>query len=87
MAEYVLQNRWVIEDRSLYYYGLRNRDNLFKNKVRLTKKQLNIIRSLPRELTRNDIITLGKLVGSQIVIKEEFRTTPKRPPYCPDAIL
>ena len=77
MAEYVLQNRWVIEDRSLYYYGLRNRDNLFKNKVRLTKKQLNIIRSLPRELARNDIITLGKLVGSQVVIKEEFIPTPK----------
>ncbi|MBQ3228440.1 MAG: hypothetical protein IJB43_07640 [Clostridia bacterium] len=77
MDEYVLQNRWVIEGRALYYYGLRNCDNLFKNKVRLTKKQLDIIRSLPRKLARNDIITLGKLVGSQVVIKEEFRPTPK----------
>ncbi len=77
MAEYVLQNRWVIEDGALYYYGLRNRNDLFKNKIRVTKKQLDIIRSLPRDLSDNEIKILGKLLGTQVVTKEEFRPTPK----------
>ena len=63
MAEYILQNRWVIEDGALYYYGLRNRDDLFKNKVRITKKQLDIIRTLPRDLSDNEIRILGTLTG------------------------
>ena len=77
MAEYFLQNRWVIEDGALYYYGLRNREDLFKNKVRITKKQLDIIRTLPRDLSDNEIRILGKLIGVQVVTKEEFRPTPK----------
>lgn len=77
MAEYILQNRWVIEDGALYYYGLRNREDIFKNKVRITKKQLDIIRTLPRELSDNEIRILGKLIGIQIVTKENFRPTPK----------
>ncbi len=77
MAEYILQNRWVIEDGALYYYGLRNREDLFKNKVRITKKQLDIIRTLPRDLSDNEIKNLGKLIGIQVVTKENFRPTPK----------
>lgn len=77
MAEYFLQNRWVIEDGALYYYGLRNRDDLFNNKVRITKKQLNIIRTLPRDLSDNEIRILGKLIGVQVVTKEEVRPMPK----------
>lgn len=30
MSEYVLQNRWRLEGRKLCYYGLRNRENLFR---------------------------------------------------------
>ena len=75
MSVYVLQNRWVIEDGALYYYGLRN--ELFKNKVRITKKQLGIIRTLPRELEHNELAVLGKLIGTQVVPHEEFRPTPK----------
>lgn len=77
MAEYMLQNRWVIEDGGLYCYGMRNTENLFKNRVRLTKKQLEIVRSLPRELTHDNITCLGKLIGTQVVLKEDYKPTPK----------
>lgn len=77
MAEYILQNRWVIEDGGLYCYGMRNAEKLFKNRIRLTKKLLDTVRSLPRELTRDEIRILGKLIGTQVVTKEEYRPTPK----------
>ena len=30
---YYLQNRWKLEENKLYYYGLRNKENMFKNTV------------------------------------------------------
>ncbi len=45
---YDLQNRWRLEGGKLHYYGLRNRADMFKNKVRLTKKQRAVIEQLPK---------------------------------------
>ncbi len=74
---YYLQNRWKLEDNSLYYYGLRCGDNLFKNKVKLTKEQTEIISSLPKVLSEKEFSVLKNLVGVQIVTERELRTVPK----------
>ena len=52
MSEYVLQSRWRLEGRKLHYYGLRNRENLFHNEIRVSKKQAAIIATLPRTLSK-----------------------------------
>ena len=36
MEMYFLQNRWRLEGNALQYYGLRNRENLFRNRIRLS---------------------------------------------------
>lgn len=72
---YCLQNRWKIEGKNLVYYGLRNK--LFKNKVKIIEKQRKIIEKLPCDLSSEDIKTLGKLVGEQVVDERDLRKTPK----------
>ena len=52
---YLLQSRYKIENKSLRYYGLRNKDNMFKNVIKLNSKQLRIIKSLPKELTNEEL--------------------------------
>ena len=68
---YDIQNRWKLEGSVLQYYGLRNSPNMFKNSVRLTKKQLAIIQKMPCDITPDEICTLGELVGVQIVKAED----------------
>ena len=51
MAMYFLQNRWRLEGNALQYYGLRNRENLFRNRIRLSRRQLAIVAALPKALT------------------------------------
>ena len=75
---YVLQNRWRLEGNSLYYYGLRNRDKLFHNRVRLSKKQVALVVALPKELDAREKKTLGSLLGEQIVPLSQLRKTPSR---------
>lgn len=75
MIMYCLQNRWKIEGKNLVYYGLRNK--LFKNKVKISEKQRKIIEKLPCDLSSEDIKTLGKLVGEQVVDERDLRETPK----------
>ncbi|MBQ7378500.1 MAG: hypothetical protein IJW70_02325 [Clostridia bacterium] len=77
MQEYVLQNRWVLEGNALYYYGLRNKENMFRNTVRLTKAQQKIIASLPSFLTDEQKKALGALLGTQVVLQADYRPTPK----------
>lgn len=77
MEQYVLQSRWKLEGRSLYYYGLRNKEDMFRNRVRLSSKQLAIIKSLPYELDDDKIKALGNLVGEQIVMQSELRRIPR----------
>ena len=60
MSEYVLQSRWRLEGRKLYYYGLRNRENLFHNEIRVSKKQAAIIATLPRTLSKLEQRLLGR---------------------------
>lgn len=74
---YYLQNRWVPEGKYLRYYGLRNRDNMFCNRIKPNKKQRQIIRLLPKELSSDEKNVLGRLLGAQIVPENELRRTPK----------
>lgn len=75
--KYFLQNRWKLEGKSLYYYGLRNKENLFKNSVKLSKKQIEIISSLPGFLSEKELSYLKNLINVQIVTENELKTTPK----------
>lgn len=68
---YDIQSRWKLEGRVLKYYGLRNRPYLFKNTVKLSKRQAEIIKRLPCVLTADDMAYLGALIGKQIVKAEE----------------
>ncbi|MBP1574286.1 MAG: hypothetical protein J6C34_01560, partial [Oscillospiraceae bacterium] len=74
---YFLQNRWKIEDKKLYYYGLRSGKNLFKNSVKISEKQKEIISSLPKELSENEKKILGNLLEKQIVTEEKLIKIPK----------
>lgn len=73
---YDIQSRWKLENNTLKYYGLRNHPNLFKNTVKLTKKQKTIIENLPCQLTTDEISILKKLIGAQIVKIEDKRAIP-----------
>ncbi len=73
---YDIQSRWELENNTLKYYGLRNQPNLFKNTVKLTKKQKTIIKKLPCELTTDEISILKNLTGAQIVKSEDKRAIP-----------
>ena len=68
---HLLQSRYKIENKSLRYYGLRNKDNMFKNVIKLNNKQLRIIKTLPKELTNEELKTLGKKLVDVAVVKEE----------------
>lgn len=48
---YILQSCYKIENPYLHYYGLRNKENLFKNFIKINKKQANIINKLPKDLS------------------------------------
>ncbi|MBE6761075.1 MAG: hypothetical protein E7551_02190 [Ruminococcaceae bacterium] len=74
---YYLQNRWKLSDNKLIYYGLRNKENMFKNTVRLKTRQAELISLLPKALSDREISVLGSLVGEQIVTKENLNITPK----------
>lgn len=73
---YDLQSRWKLENNVLRYYGLRNRQNIFQNTVRLTKKQITIIEKLPCELTSDEVGILKNLIDVQVVKSEDKRKVP-----------
>lgn len=73
---YHLQNRWKIEGKRLHYYGLRNKQNLFENTVKLTKAQAKIVEKLPCELDEKELKAIRKLLGEQIVEQSQLRRTP-----------
>ena len=74
---YDIQSRWKLENGILRYYGLRNLPVTFKNTVKLTKKQKEIIEKLPCELTSDEIGILKNLIGVQIVKSEDKRAIPR----------
>ena len=75
---YVLQNRWKLEGRYLQYYGLRNRERMFQNRVKLSVAQRTVIAALPKALDEREKKLLKKLLGDQIVCREQQRATPRR---------
>lgn len=72
---YYLQSRWKLEGRTMHYYGLRSGSDLFKNNIAVSKKQAEILASLPRELSEQELARLKKLVGKQVV--REPRPVPR----------
>ena len=73
---YDIQSRWKLEESDLKYYGLRNQPDMFRNTVKLTKKQKAIIKKLPCELSEDELDILNKFVGIQIVKSEDKRAIP-----------
>lgn len=71
-----LQNRWRLEGTRLVYYGLRNRGEMFRNTVKVSKARADIIATLPRDLSKEELGALRPLLGVQIVTKEEYRADP-----------
>lgn len=75
---YYLQTRWKLEERKLRYFGLRNKERMFRNTVRLTKEQRAIVSALPKQLSKEEMRILGPLLGEAVVTEEELRPIPKR---------
>lgn len=77
MQKYMLQNRWVLEKNKLCYYGMRNRNDLFRNSIRLSQKQAEAIKKLPCSLSDKEKQLLSGLLGVQVVSEKDFRPTPR----------
>ena len=73
-----IQSRWVLDGNILRYYGLRNRPNLLKNEVKLSKKQVEIVKKLPCQLTDKEINLIknyDELIKDFEIIKLPHPTT------------
>ncbi len=68
---YFLQSRWKLTDSKLFYYGLRNKINLFKNIIKLNNKELEIIKKLPSTLNERELIILKRLINEGIIVEEK----------------
>lgn len=73
---YHLQNRWKLENKRLRYYGLRNKPHMFKNSVKLSSDQMDIIKKLPCDLSEAEIKTVKNLLGAQIVDSAHVKHAP-----------
>ena len=74
---YYIQTRWKLENGKLYYYGLRNAPDLFRNEIKVSKRQARILATLPRQLEPQELSLLGKLIGKQVVTEQERKYIPK----------
>ena len=74
---YYIQSRWKLENRKLHYYGLRSTPNLFKNDIAVSKKQAEILASLPRELNQRELSVLEKFIGKQVVPEHAKKPIPQ----------
>ncbi len=74
---YYLQSRWAKNGNSLIYYGLKNKDNMFKNTIKLNRRQAEIIDSLPCELSDVQRAILGGLLGNCVVEEGQIKYIPK----------
>lgn len=75
---YYLQSRWKLEKRKLHYYGLRNAPDLFHNEISVSRRQAEILASLPRELEPEEVSLIRHLIGKQVVSESELRCIPTR---------
>ncbi len=72
-----LQNRWKLDDNTLVYYGLRNKKNLFKNRFKLSNKELQVVKMLPKDLTDKEKEILKNLIDNEVVVDfKDVRKTP-----------
>lgn len=46
---YSLQSRWKLKGNQLVYHGLQNKENLFKNKIKISRRQAEIISLLKKQ--------------------------------------
>mgnify|MGYP001625051484 FL=1 len=74
---YYLQSRWQLEGKKLFYYGLRNRENMFRNSVALSAAQRRIVSALPKELNAEEKKILKNLLGVQVVEAGARKRVPK----------
>lgn len=74
---YCLQNRWKFEGKKLVYYGLRSGKNMLKNEILLSRRQADIIASLPCELGDEEKLALKKLLDVCVVEKDRLRPIPQ----------
>ena len=74
---YSLQSRWKIINNELVYFGLRNKENMFNNKIRLTKEELTVLSMLPNELDEENLAKVKRLINKQIVKEEDLVCIPK----------
>ena len=73
-----MQSRWKIEKGRAIYYGLRNKEHLFQNEIKISERQKAILLSLPKELGKREKAVLGKhLLGVVAVEEKDFRPVPK----------
>ena len=75
---YYMQSRWKLENRKLHYYGLRSTPYLFKNDIAVSKKQAEILASLPRELNQTELSVIEKFIGKQVVPEHAQKFIPKK---------
>lgn len=74
---YYLQSRWKIINNNLVYFGLRNKENLFNNEIKLTKEELKILNMLPKSLNEKELNDLNKFIGKQVVKEKDIKYIPK----------
>jgi len=79
----VLQTRWVVDGKSLIYYGLREQPNTFKNKVKITHRTAELINALDgkreiNEYTDHKLTRCAKRLIEQKIIVDisEKKTIP-----------
>ena len=73
-----LQNRWKLEGKKLYYYGLRNRKDMFRNSISISAKQREVIAALPKNLNGRERKILKNLLGKQVVTENRLKKTPTK---------
>lgn len=73
---YYLQSRYKLEGNNLVYYGLRNKENLFKNQTKVTKQEIDVIKKLPSPLSKEEERKVQRLLGKYIVKKENLKVVP-----------
>ena len=73
-----LQSRWKINNNKLTYYGLRNKKHMFNNVFKLNKKELEIVKSLPKELDEKEKTVIKKLIDDEVIVdSSKIRIIPK----------
>lgn len=71
--KYVLQSRWKLKGNQLIFFGMHNKNNLFKNKLSLHPFQIDIVASLPKVLTVREKRSLASLLNNAVVKEKDYR--------------